>query len=305
MSNQSVAQTIEKKDIHGIVLLDKPTGMSSNKALQIVKRALKAKKAGHTGALDPLATGLLPLCFGQATKLAEYLLGKDKTYIVTAKLGERTTTSDSEGDIVATKPVPEFNESILENYLQSFRGDILQTPSMYSALKFQGKPYYYYARKGIEIERVNRQVTIFKNELLGFTKDTITLRVQCSKGTYIRTLVDDLGELMGCGAHVTTLHRESIEGIKGQMTPLAIVEEEADFYLQEPSTIITCGYYVLSSIELQSLKIGTLKEISTQTVEDIIVLKDEKGTVFAYAERIENDRFIITKRFIRGFGFTE
>lgn len=199
-------------NITGILLLDKPTGFSSNDALQKVKNLLKAKKAGHTGALDPLATGMLPLCFGEATKFSQFLLDADKTYEVTIKLGVRTATSDSEGEIIAEKPVPELSKKQLEKHLDQFRGDIMQVPSMYSALKHQGKPLYYYARQGITIEREARPLTIFELKLLEQTPDTLKLFIHCSKGTYVRTIADDLGELIGCGAHVIALRRLTVGG---------------------------------------------------------------------------------------------
>ena len=298
-----------KMDVNGIILLDKPTGMSSNKALQIVKRALNANKAGHTGALDPLATGLLPLCFGQATKLADYLLGQDKTYLVTAKLGERTTTSDSEGEIVESRQAPTLSPSIIQKYLESFQGEIIQTPSMYSALKYQGKPYYYYARKGIVIERVSRPVTIFFCELIDFTSDTITLRVRCSKGTYIRTLIDDLGENMGCGAHVVALRRESIEGIRGTMCKIDLFNSESSFDLKSlllcPDRVISCDAYVLSKDEQEKLCIGILKSIECETLFDLILLKSQEGIIFGCAQKIHTNQFEITRRFVNGFGYNE
>lgn len=303
------APKAERQDVHGIVLLDKPTGMSSNKALQIVKRALNAKKAGHTGALDPLATGLLPLCFGQATKLADYMLGQDKTYLVTAKLGERTTTSDSDGEIISSKPIPDLTEQQIEKYLENFRGPINQTPSMYSALKYQGKPYYYYARKGIEIDRVTRQVTIFDCSLVAFTKDNLTLSVRCSKGTYIRTLIDDLGELIGCGAHVTMLRRIDIDGVEGQMVALSEFETgdllAIKQYLSSPDDVINCDTYQLTEQEVEDIYLGHLKQVVSQSSNDLLALKSKGGTVYAYAQRTERDRFNITRRFIFGFGHTE
>ena len=197
------------RDVHGIILLDKPSGITSNDALQQVKRIYNAAKAGHTGALDPLATGMLPICFGEATKFSQFLLDADKRYRVTARLGVRTDTSDSEGSVVSVRPVS-VTESQLSVALDKFRGDILQVPSMFSALKHQGRPLYEYAREGIEIEREARPISIYSLELLEFTDDAVSLEVHCSKGTYIRSLVDDLGELLGCGAHVIQLRRTQV-----------------------------------------------------------------------------------------------
>lgn len=197
-----------RRDVHGVLLLDKPQGMTSNDALQKVKRLFNAKKAGHTGALDPLATGMLPICFGEATKFSQYLLDSDKRYRVIAKLGERTDTSDADGQIISTRSV-NITQSQIDEALTHFRGDILQVPTMFSALKYQGKPLYEYARQGIVIEREARPITVYDNQFIQYdsTKHELTLEIHCSKGTYIRTIIDDLGELLGCGAHVIYLRR--------------------------------------------------------------------------------------------------
>ncbi|WP_109843189.1 tRNA pseudouridine(55) synthase TruB [Aggregatibacter aphrophilus] len=197
------------RDIHGVFLLDKPQGMSSNDIMQKVKRIFQANKAGHTGALDPLATGMLPICLGEATKFSQFLLDADKRYLATAKLGERTDTSDAEGQIVETREVKVKTPEIL-TALEQFRGDILQVPTMFSALKHNGKPLYEYARQGITVEREARPITIFELNFIEYNAPYLTLEVHCSKGTYIRTLVDDLGEVLGCGAHVTMLRRTAV-----------------------------------------------------------------------------------------------
>nr|WP_311462836.1 tRNA pseudouridine(55) synthase TruB [uncultured Aggregatibacter sp.] len=197
------------RDIHGVFLLDKPQGMSSNDIMQKVKRIFQANKAGHTGALDPLATGMLPICLGEATKFSQFLLDADKRYLVTAKLGERTDTSDAEGQIVENREVKVKTPEIL-TALEQFRGDILQVPTMFSALKHNGKPLYEYARQGITVEREARPITIFELNFIEYNAPYLTLEVHCSKGTYIRTLVDDLGETLGCGAHVTMLRRTAV-----------------------------------------------------------------------------------------------
>ncbi|MCD8524727.1 MAG: tRNA pseudouridine(55) synthase TruB [Gammaproteobacteria bacterium] len=201
-----------KYDIHGIFILDKPIGVSSNQALQSVKRLFQAKKAGHTGSLDPLATGMLPICFGEATKYSQHLLDADKCYDVTAVLGLRTDTGDSEGQVISERALSITRETLLQ-MLPKFTGVLDQTPPMYSALKHHGKPLYEYARQGQSIERASRQVTIYTLDLLGFNKnivdgrDRVSLRVSCSKGTYIRSLIDDMGEYLECGAHVIALRR--------------------------------------------------------------------------------------------------
>ncbi|EPA0957931.1 tRNA pseudouridine(55) synthase TruB [Vibrio parahaemolyticus] len=197
------------RPINGVILLDKPTGISSNDALQKVKRIYFAEKAGHTGALDPLATGMLPICLGEATKFSQFLLDSDKRYRVIAKLGERTNTSDSDGEVVETRPVDVTLEK-LEASIEKFRGESDQVPSMFSALKYQGKPLYEYARKGIEVPRESRKITVYEIILHRFEGDEVEMEVHCSKGTYIRTIVDDLGEMLGCGAHVTMLRRTAV-----------------------------------------------------------------------------------------------
>lgn len=199
------------REVDGILLLDKPAGITSNDALQQVKRIYAAAKAGHTGALDPLATGMLPICLGEATKFSQFLLEADKRYRVTAKLGERTDTSDADGEVVQTRPVNVSAGELIEA-LDHFRGDTQQIPSMYSALKYQGKPLYQYAREGIEVPREARPITVFELKLIRFEGDEVELEVHCSKGTYIRTIVDDLGERLGCGAHVTVLRRLAVAG---------------------------------------------------------------------------------------------
>ncbi|EOV9406442.1 tRNA pseudouridine(55) synthase TruB [Vibrio parahaemolyticus] len=204
-----MARRRKGRPINGVILLDKPTGISSNDALQKVKRIYFAEKAGHTGALDPLATGMLPICLGEATKFSQFLLDSDKRYRVIAKLGERTNTSDSDGEVVETRPVDVTLEK-LEASIEKFRGESDQVPSMFSALKYQGKPLYEYARKGIEVPRESRKITVYELILHRFEGDEVEMEVHCSKGTYIRTIVDDLGEMLGCGAHVTMLRRTAV-----------------------------------------------------------------------------------------------
>lgn len=200
-------QKISRRHISGVFLLNKPLGLSSNAALQKVRWLYRAQKAGHTGALDPLATGLLPICLGEATKFSHYLLDSTKRYQTTVRLGQTTTTGDVEGDILQERPIPVLSKELIEQTLEKFRGDIQQVPPMYSALKKEGKPLYELARKGIEIERETRPVTIHALELIEFTENSITLDVTCSKGTYIRVLGEDIGEALGCGGHLTMLHR--------------------------------------------------------------------------------------------------
>lgn len=195
--------------VDGILLLDKDTGLSSNRALQQVKHLFNARKAGHTGSLDPLASGLLPLCFGEATKLSQYLLDSDKRYLTTFKLGETTTTGDVEGEVIA-RQVVDISEQKLQQALTNFSGVFEQVPPMYSALKKNGQPLYKLARQGIEIERKPRTVEILDLTVINFDGERVELDVHCSKGFYIRSLAFDLGEALGCGAHVTELRRTSV-----------------------------------------------------------------------------------------------
>lgn len=197
------------RDVHGVLLLDKQQGASSNDVLQKVKRLYNANRAGHTGALDPLATGMLPICLGEATKFSQYLLDSDKRYRVIARLGQRTDTSDADGQVVEERPV-NFTAPELASALESFRGNTQQIPSMYSALKYQGKKLYEYARQGIEVPREARPITVYELLFIRHEGDELELEIHCSKGTYIRTIIDDLGEKLGCGAHVIYLRRLAV-----------------------------------------------------------------------------------------------
>ena len=195
--------------VDGVLLLDKPSGISSNAALQAARRQYNALKAGHTGTLDPLATGLLPLCFGEATKFAGELLDADKSSDAVVQLGATTDTADAEGRVLQVRPVA-VGAAQLEAALEAFRGDIMQLPPMHSALKRDGKPLYEYARAGVEVERSPRRVSITALQILDFAGDRVTLCVDCSKGTYVRTLAADIGEALGCGAHLAALRRTRI-----------------------------------------------------------------------------------------------
>ncbi|MRT41016.1 tRNA pseudouridine(55) synthase TruB [Enterobacteriaceae bacterium RIT702] len=194
------------RDVHGVFLLDKHQGASSNDVLQKVKRLFNANKAGHTGALDPLATGMLPVCLGEATKFSQYLLDSDKRYRVIARLGERTDTSDADGNIVETRAIT-FDQAALDAALDYFRGDTMQVPTMFSALKYQGRKLYEYAREGITVPREARPIKVFELQFIRWEGDELELEIHVSKGTYIRTIIDDLGERLGCGAHVIMLRR--------------------------------------------------------------------------------------------------
>lgn len=198
------------RPINGMLLLDKSPGMTSNGAVQRIKRLLQARKVGHTGSLDPIATGLLPLCLGEATKLTSFLLNTDKRYRVLIRLGKTTSTADIEGEVLAEKPVPTLTEALIESVLDRFRGDISQVPPMHSALKHRGRRLYELARQGIEVERPARQVSIYELRLVEFGPDCLDLDVHCSKGTYIRSLAEDIGAALGCGGHVEQLRRTAV-----------------------------------------------------------------------------------------------
>ena len=198
------------RDVDGVILLDKPSGITSNAAVQTVKRLFNANKVGHTGSLDPLASGMLPLCLGEATKVSGFLLDADKHYRVVARLGQRTDTGDAEGEVIEERPVVDYGEARVREALAAFLGEIEQIPPMYSALKHQGERLYKLAREGVEVERKPRPVTIHALELLRYEGDEVAFDVHCSKGTYVRTLAEDLGEALGCGAHVIELRRTAV-----------------------------------------------------------------------------------------------
>ncbi len=208
------------RPVNGILLLDKPLGLTSNDALQRVKRLYKAAKAGHTGSLDPLATGVLPICLGEATKASAFLLDADKRYRVICKMGETTATQDAEGEVLLSRPVGDYSVADLEAVLSRFRGAQEQVPPMYSAVKHEGQRLYKLARQGIEVERKARSIVIHELTLLSWEKPFLEIDVHCSKGTYVRTLAEDLGEVLGCGAHVTGLRRTGVGpyGAEGLVT---------------------------------------------------------------------------------------
>ena len=217
-----------KRKINGILLLDKPAGMTSNAALQVVKKMFAASKAGHTGSLDPIATGMLPICFGEVTKFSQFLLEADKRYLVTGKLGEVTESGDSEGAIIDRCEVKDIDAKTIEQVLPKFRGKISQLPPMYSAIKHKGQPLYKLARQGITVERKPREITVHTLELLGLNGDLVELEMHCSKGTYVRTLVADIGAVLGCGGHVVALRRLTVGPFQAaQMVTLQQLEEIA------------------------------------------------------------------------------
>ncbi|MGA9827238.1 MAG: tRNA pseudouridine(55) synthase TruB [Rhodanobacteraceae bacterium] len=203
------------RDVHGILLFDKPSGPSSNRALQQVRRIYRAAKAGHTGSLDPLASGLLPICFGEATKIAGLLLGSDKAYEAECRLGETTSTDDMEGEVLSKRPVPSLSADAIRIELAALTGAIVQVPPAYSAIKRAGVPLYRRARRGENVSAPPRQVEVRRFDLLESDADTLRLRIECGPGTYVRSLVRDLGERLGCGAHLTALRRLWAEPFRG------------------------------------------------------------------------------------------
>lgn len=213
---QMILKMTTKRDIDGILLVNKPQGLTSNAVLQQVKRLYKAKKAGHTGSLDPLATGMLPICFGEATKFCQYILDADKCYEAVGLLGIKTNTGDSMGEVIATTESFSISLTELNSVLSQFKGQLKQIPSMFSALKHEGRPLYKYAREGIEIERNARDINIYNLILNQFNDKELALTITCSKGTYIRNLIEDIGEALKVGAHVTKLHRLYTAGFESE-----------------------------------------------------------------------------------------
>ena len=284
------------RNVNGILVIDKPMGVTSNGILQQVKRLYGAAKAGHTGALDPLATGVLPLCFGEATKFSQMMLDSDKAYITTARLGIRTETGDSEGAVVEEKPVPALTEADVEAVLARFRGPIEQVPSMYSALKHQGRPLYEYAREGIEIERPARPVTIHELTLLAVRENELDLAVSCTKGTYIRSLVEDIGDALGCSAHVSALRRTMASGYTleaahdvGTLEAMRERGESLDGLLLPPDSALTMFPELhLSGPSLVSILNGQPVRMTDQSLEGLVRLYGNQGFV-GLAEALPED----------------
>ncbi|MCF6189619.1 MAG: tRNA pseudouridine(55) synthase TruB [Cocleimonas sp.] len=292
-------------DVDGILLLDKPLGRSSNSALQKVRYLFNAKKAGHTGSLDPLATGVLPICFGQASKVSAYLLDSDKRYIFTAQLGETTTTGDKEGDILETREVSKFSKEQVEAVLEKFRGGIEQIPPMHSALKHNGQPLYKLARQGIEIERKARSITIHELTLLSQTEDTITVDAHCSKGTYIRTLAQDIGEALGFGAHLSMLRRTNVSPFDcsklytiEDIEELAETNKLADTLLPIDSALIKLPSIVLNDEEAKRIQNGLKVSRRDIPTSDMIRMYLE-NKVFIGIGRYSSDHQLAAKRIMQ------
>jgi len=298
--NKSQHKKRIKRDVHGILLLDKPTGITSNKALQDIKYILQAKKAGHTGSLDPLATGLLPLCFGEATKISQYLLESDKTYEVTARLGVKTDSADSDGEVIETQTVPELSTNQIEHVIQSFIGDSEQIPPMYSALKVNGQRLYKIARKGKVIERKPRKVTIGPIELLDFSQDTISLRVTVSKGTYIRSLIEDIAVKLNTIAHVMVLRRIGVSPfMQPKMITLAefkTLELEKQMAMLTPieDALVNWDKFTLTAEESQNLKNG-IRVKTNESQNDRVLALDPNSQLLALAQ-INSDGVLKSKR---------
>ena len=289
-----------KKNVHGILLLDKPTGMSSNKALQIIKHRFNAAKAGHTGSLDPLATGLLPICFGQATKISEYLLHSHKRYQTTIKLGEVTDTLDSEGEVTQRCDVTVSDEDI-NKALAQFRGDIKQVPPMYSALKKDGQPLYKLARKGEVIERPARDMTVFELTAERLDDVHVKLNVHCSSGFYIRSLAHDLGQVLGCGAHVVELRRTHIKTTSVQRAySLEVIEqaELADVLLPIDTLITEMPKLMLSETQQTNLKHGRAASAEGLTSDGISRLYSADDSLFGIGEVTELGQIKTHKMFV-------
>ncbi len=275
--------------------MDKDTGLSSNAVLQKVKRLFFAKKAGHTGALDPLASGILPICLGQATKVAGFLLDDNKRYYVRGKLGEITNTLDCEGEIINTRDF-ELSEAQVKAAAFSFQGDIEQIPPMYSALKKDGQPLYKLARLGIEIERPARPVTIFNIDFLGYENGIFSLEVSCSKGTYIRSLIGDIGEKLGCGAHVIELRRTGFAHVDiDQTIKFSDLEKLAsDNYAQLdaqifPSEDMLPSIHSITIDEQQGIDIRYGRTVKVENQGDNLVKIFDKNALFLGIGQIENN----------------
>lgn len=274
------------RHIDGIILVNKPLNMSSNQVLQRVKRLYHATKAGHTGSLDPLATGMLPICLGDATKFGQVLLERDKTYQTIGILGIKTTTADAAGDVVAEVSDFSISQMQLQNVLDTFRGVSLQTPSMYSALKYQGKPLYHYARQGIEVPSKSREIQIHALTLTAFDGLQFAIEVTCSKGTYIRNFVEDIGDALGVGAHVGTLHRVSIAGFES-MPMYALEALEAMTMATRDACLLPPEYPLLDLpvLCLQDHEVTELRQGKILKVELLKSKQDELLRIYSQSHQ--------------------
>ncbi|MCF6253615.1 MAG: tRNA pseudouridine(55) synthase TruB [Thiomicrorhabdus sp.] len=285
-----------KKHIDGIILLNKPVGPSSNGVLQTVMRLFNAKKGGHTGALDPFATGLLPICLGEATKVSGLLLDSDKRYTATLKLGEKTDTGDKEGNVINTLPIPALTESDILMVLEQFTGAIEQVPPMYSALKHQGKPLYYYARQGIKIERPARSIVIKQLDLISFDNNVLVFDVLCTKGTYVRTLGEDIAQALGSIGHLTALHRTQTGELRGEnMLTLEEVEAQQRSAIQPIDIALTHLQRLdLSKEEVDLIQHGQMLPYPKPETEFVRLY--DAGECFAVGEWSDKKQMLKPKR---------
>lgn len=296
------------RDVSGVLVLDKPPGLSSNQVVQKAKRLFNARKVGHTGALDPLATGVLPLCFGEATKFSQYLLVSDKKYWARLQLGIATDSGDADGKVIAERPVREVDTARIEGALRFFRGEFEQIPSMFSAIKHKGQPLYKLARQGIEIEREARRVTVFSNELVAFTGSQLELEIHCTKGTYIRTIAEELGEMLGCGAHVIALRRraagpfDETDMITFETLEMALEEESLDRFLMPiSSTVQTWPEVRLTDSTAYYLRQGQpviVAHAPTSGWVRLAEILDEKSTRFIGVGEILEDGRVAPRRLV-------
>lgn len=322
-----MARRRKGRAIDGVVLLDKPQGVSSNHALQRIKYLYGAAKAGHTGALDPLATGMLPICLGEATKFSQFLLEADKRYQTTAKLGVRTDSSDADGEVIETKPVGDYSIELIQSLLvQHFSGEIEQVPSMFSALKHNGQPLYKLARQGIKVEVKRRRVTIYSIELLDYrpAQAELDLEVYCSKGTYIRSIVEDLGLMLGCGAHVQALRRldsgpykaammrtlEQVEAIAGVAADEKVTEAQKQCDLEGLDALLLPAWTAVDHLPRvavdvnQTVAIGYGQSIQLeqqdQAAEQILIFtRDEENERFLGLGQVSGDGVLKPRRLIQ------
>lgn len=291
------------RPVSGILLLNKPLEMSSNKALQIVKRLFNASKAGHTGSLDPLATGMLPICLGEATKVSQYLLEADKVYQVSFKLGERTATGDAEGEVIETMPYEFVTEKQINDVIPNFLGDLEQIPPMYSALKHDGQRLYDLARQGIEVERKSRHIRISDIELLSFEQGVVELKVACSKGTYIRTLAEDLAKALDTVSYVTKLHRLEVGSFTGYpmvtLEELERIAEEGELQLDNKLLPLDIGIMSMPELKLNDdlsyyMCLGQPVQVPKAPVSGLVRLYNDKR--FLGIGQIKSDGLVAPKR---------
>ncbi|WP_233964790.1 tRNA pseudouridine(55) synthase TruB [Pectobacterium versatile] len=304
------------RDVHGVLLLDKPQGVSSNDVLQKVKRIFNANRAGHTGALDPLATGMLPICLGEATKFSQYLLDSDKRYRVIARLGQRTDTSDADGNVIEERAIG-FSATDLEQALEGFRGTTQQVPSMYSALKYQGRKLYEYARQGLTVPREAREITVYELQFIRWEGDELELEIHCSKGTYIRTIIDDLGEKLGCGAHVIYLRRLQVATYPTErmvtLEQLAALAEQAQtqehplsrsldpLLMPMESPVIDFPEVNLTPVVAGYLKLGQAVQAANTPLDGMVRITEGDEHKFIGMGEIDSDGRVAPRRLVVEF----